>query len=258
MKYTTLLTGLIPLMALASPIWTRDSAVVTVPRMGIKSLATQVDVKYNDGIYDIFAVVLNDSATNNLDFSYKKLSFPIPNGKLAVLDGTGALVGTVVPQGNSFTFDLNSEWANDPTKNSEPKILSTHSTSNSLQKRALFGRFFKRPGNFGVVMDLNKAINDWAWAEFITPRLEKEREEEEAKNKSQVQERREGLEDNQLFLPVFIQGPGVTFEGALGLDKVEFLGKTINTVAEGELFIDIDNVADFSNCALCLIPISGV
>lgn len=261
MRVTTIFTLLLPCFVLASPIWRRDDdSSVTVPVLGIKSLASSVDVNYHEGVYDIFAVVDNGTA-DTFDPAYKKLSFPISNGKLSVLDGSGTIIGNVNPSGNSFTLQLNSNWANDPAKGPEPQITPTHPPSNLLQKRASFGRYFqgagKAGGRMGAVMDLNKAISYWSWETFVRPRLEREKEEEE-RQRNATSQRRSDDSDAQIFLPVFIQGPGVTFEGALGLDRVEYLGSAIKSVAEGDLFIDIDNVASFTNCELCLLPISGV
>lgn len=61
----------------------------------------------------------------------------------------------------------------------------------------------------------------------------------------------------KLFLPVFVQGTGVTFASALGLDEVIFNGDAIVLAGSGDLFMDVDNVIDYQNCALCNLPTSS-
>lgn len=69
--------------------------------------------------------------------------------------------------------------------------------------------------------------------------------------------KRDASVDNQLLVPIFIQGPGVTFEGFLGLDQIVYDGAAIQDIGDADIYVDIDSVVSFEQCALCLLPISS-
>lgn len=254
MKLSAVVFPLFPFAALASSIQVRaDGAAATIiPKIDLSSLVSGYPLEYSNGIYSIFALDDNQTDETQDDSSTpatKKLSFPAKDGKLTLRDGSGALIGSVTPDSQgSFAIQLDGAWAANPTANSTPKITSAKGPLAALQKRApktkatmksRVGRY--SPGMGGdaqIYADLVEAIADWVIYKWGS--------------------KREDSGSSQLLMPVFVLGPGVTFEAVLGLQQVVYQGPAITSAVAGDLMIDIDNALDFEDCKLCLLPVSNM
>lgn len=234
---------LIPCLALASPIETRDIPQnVVLKNIEVETLLTGSSLTYNNGNYDILAVSKSRNVTASGDFVTEKFLFPATSGKLTVYDGTGQLVGNIVPNQNSG-FDLNfeSKWLSVQADEALPKLRFPYG-SEDLIKRHLslgligyrIGRYSGGPGSRGneFAVQLGILIKNWIFDE---------RDDSGA----------------SLLTPIFVQGPGVTFESFLGLGGIDYSGKTINLVGFGTVFVDIDDVVDLYDCDFCQFPTSS-
>lgn len=253
MKFAVAISVLLPYLTAAFPILERDDAATgpTIQNIDLSSLVSGDSLEYTDGMYNIYALFDNLTfGAHDDEFvpALKKLSFPVNDGKLVVKDGTGSLVGYVTPgsQG-TFAIQLNSTWAANPSANPTPNITSAKEPPSGMQRRAVkpkarvsskIGKYNGMGGDAQIYADLVEAIVDWIRIEYGW--------------------KRDDSSSSQLLTPVFVQGPGVTFEAVLGLQNVVYLGSSLASASAGDLMIDIDNALDFENCSLCLLPVSNM
>lgn len=243
MKFAAV-AALIPCLALASPIAARDaSQSVVLKNVEMETFLTGSNLTFNDGKYNVLAVNKANKLTETGDFAMETFLFPATNGKLTVYDGTGQLVGNIVPNQNSgFDFNFESKWLTVQADEPFPKLGFPYGSEDLAKRRlslgitgARFGRYFGGgPGARGgqLSVQIGILISDW---------LNSKRDDS----------------DDTLLMPIFVQGPGVTFESFLGLGGITYSGKTITLAGFGTVFIDIDNVVALYDCDLCHLPTSS-
>lgn len=271
MKLSTIAAA-IP-VALAAPIETRSEGLV-LNNLGLFSLVTEVDLQYDDGFYNIFAIDDNSNKTITTDGSstdgLEKMKFPAPGGVLTVLDGAGKLVGTIFPASNNFGISFDDDWIANPFQDTIPQVVEGDGVEKlnevSKAKRAKVVKpkvpKMKKFGRGGGGRGKAFAKLFQTVVEIIGNKL-KGKSLEEPEDPSEQTKRGDTLsevkrdDDNQIFMPVLVQGPGVTFASLLGLDQVIYDGDAITLIADGDIFIDIDNVVDFKNCTICNFPTSS-
>lgn len=243
MKFA-LVSALIPCLSLASPIENRDvTQNFVLKNIEVETLLTGAGLLYTKGTYDIMALDRqNKTSLSSDNVPVQELKFPSQDGKLTVLDGTGKLIGTITPNQNSgFDMSFESSWLSIESLQAIPKLRSPYG-SNEIAKRApslknmssRIGRYSGRGTGYGnqIAFQLGMMLGDWLFG------------------------KRDDSEET-LLLPIFVQGPGVTFESFLGLGGINFSGKAISLASFGTVFVDIDNVVDFYDCDFCQFPTSS-
>lgn len=240
MKFS-IAAALIPCLTLASPIETRDTNQnFVLKNIDFESLLTGADLLYDKGMYNIYALDIQNQTSFTGDAVVQQYEFPSTDGKLTVLDGAGKLVGTIAPsQNNTFDMSFEGAWLSNVTLDALPKLRSPYG-SDDLAKRgpslrgmsSRIGRFSGTGMGNQVAFELGVMLGEYLFG------------------------KRDDLDDAML-LPIYVQGPGVTFESFLGLGDIKYSGSAITLAGFGAVFVDIDDLVDFYDCDLCQLPTSS-
>lgn len=241
----SIIAALIPCLAMAAPIETRDSAQnVVVKNIDVESLLTGHKLQVSDGAFHIFAFDKQTKITNPDEPPVKDFHFPAQDGKLSVYDGTGQMAGVIsANQDKGFDISLDNVWLAKQSTQPVPKLRAPYGEK-SISKRGLnFGKMSSRIGKFGggtgasnqLAFQLGVMVGEWLWG---------------------TNDKRDDSGET-LLLPIFVQGPGVTFESFLGLGGITQTDNVIKLADFGTVFVDIDNVVDFYDCDLCQLPTSS-
>lgn len=265
-------SALLVAVAQAAPLHQRDDQNSIVDSFEILSLLTGASATYKDGTYSLYSAdISNQEGIHNS--TTRKSQFSSTDGKLTMLDGTGALVGYVYPKESSFMFQLDSGWATNPYKNPMPDFEAT-SPSNYERKRDLSGFYYARKQQLKKKASRTSAPTPTTTPKLMSQKLTRTESKEIQQTESRldrvvgalkkwllpkVLDKRDDSdfrEDVQIFMPVFVRGLGVTIKAFLGLDQVIFQGDSFGSASSGELFVDMDEIFEFKNCQLCNHPIS--
>lgn len=226
---------------LGAPIVPGSARQTSLDNMELKTMVTEANVEFNNGRYVLFAANrdnLTDSQNNAMKGS-NRLEFSASDGKLTVLTVSGRLVGNVLPSSAGYTLSFNTDWLNSPEE-ALPDVRGN--PTNDIQKRGagLASVLARARPNIGFWVTFSKTL-----AKFLNL------------SKTKHRSRREDPADSEFLEPVFVTGPGVNFASVLELENMSFQGDSIQLVGKGALFLDVDNVIDYQNCALCNLPTSS-
>lgn len=227
-------------LTLGAPILGADSGQVSLSNMELKTMVYETNIEFLGGNYVLFTAN-RDNISDSNDSARKgsnKLEFPVPDGKLTVLSMSGKLVGNILPTSAGYNFNFASDWLTHPDE-ALPNVRE--SPTNSFQKRgAGLASVLAKMKPIGFWVNLTKAV-----AKFVNL------------IKSKPRSRRDDTGEYEFVEPVFVKGPGVNFASVLALGNVNYEGDAIQLVGKGVLFLDVDNVIDYQNCALCNLPTSS-
>lgn len=243
-------------MAYAAPLWVRETIQnIVISDIGLESLVSGASLEYGNGTYGIYAINTDDSSNStesdsepSFSLSFDRLQFPAEDGVLTVYDGEGNLVGTVMPglkTGFDFSFDDN--WIQNSTFETYPNIRPSYGSDivDGKSKRAVqlrnpgnrIGKFGGLGRNGETAIIIGDMIGDWLGDLIFSKRDEDS--------------------SDKFLLPVFVQGPGVTFTSLLGLEGIIYSEGLIKLVNSAALFLDVDDVIDYYDCEFCLLPTSS-
>lgn len=228
-------------LALGAPIRAQNTNQTSLKNLALKTMVSETDIKYTNGYYSTFIMDRGNSENVGPDSKKDtdKLEFPIPDGKLSVFTASGRLVGNVLPTSAGYNLDFASNWLAHPDE-ILPDVRNSP-TNGILKRGAGFANVIARmKPNIGFWVNLSKTL-----AKFFNIRR--------TKHKS----RRENPNEFDFLEPVFVQGPGVNFASVLALGEITYKGDAFQLVGRGTLFLDVDNVIDYQNCALCNLPTSS-
>lgn len=252
-----------------------QSVDTAVPLINVQALGSATTLQFSKDKFQLKKILKEKSEGELDDEDLENLAFPGFNGSLKVKGANGKIMGTLSADsdGNlSFNFDL--QWINKPKQPKAPKIKGTQKLTdatktntnpktspkkpNSGNKGLLYGGVTSVPSNVASKANpLAKPAGKKSPAPPSKPKFSfkpfggrgrRGRRDEESSVDDSIEE---------LYIPVYVEGPGITFESLLLLSDVTFDSEGYFYEIRGtDLFIDDDGYIDFEDCEMCNFPTS--